>query len=161
MLQRYYLHHLISARLTSLPSLNFSFNNLLNRRHMNRFYSTLLGLLFSVSIAAQAAAPTTTSAVINEGDPAPTLTAICDPIACPSCTFDAGTMNVSVSFTGNHTFVSDLSFYLQAPDGTLVTLIDGVCCPNGGDDFNNLTFTNGTGGGPHVFRCRDTPYRQL
>ena len=103
-------------------------------------------MLCALALTAQPLAPTTTNAIIATGDAAPDLTAICDPAACPACIFDASTMTVSVSFTGTHTWVSDLSFYLQAPNGAVISMIDGSCCPNSGDNFSNFTLTNGIGG---------------
>ncbi len=80
-------------------------------------------------------------------DPAPDITAACAIEECtiPSCAFDPASMNISVSFTGTHTFVSDLAFYLEGPaacGSPLLTIVPnpGIC--NTGDDFTNLTFTN-------------------
>ncbi len=74
------------------------------------------------------------------GAAAPDISA--SPVVDCVCAFDDATMQISVSYTGNHTFISDLAFYLQAPDGTVQTLVSGVCCPNGGDDYAGVTFTN-------------------
>ena len=68
----------------------------------------------------------------------------------PQSIINAGT-NISVCFTGKHTWVSDLGFYLIGPSSCgspVITLSpnpgsigQGNIC-NGGNDFNNLCFTN-------------------
>ncbi len=63
--------------------------------------------------------------------------------ACPIDT-DA-IITVCMEFT--HTFISDLSFELVAPDGTVIPLVMGQCCPNGADDATMFCFTNDTSGG--------------
>jgi hypothetical protein len=52
-------------------------------------------------------------------------------------------MNITVTFSGTHTYVSDLGFYLQSPNGKTVILApqySSYC--NSGDNFTNLKFTN-------------------
>ncbi len=62
----------------------------------------------------------------------------------PQALIDANT-SITVCFTGNHTWVSDLGFYLQGPiscGSPLITLAPnpGSVC-NNGNNFNNLCFT--------------------
>jgi|GEM_PF-4929132 len=72
----------------------------------------------------------------------------------PFCPFDPTTMNITVCYTGTHTWVSDLNFYLQSPSGTLINLGPYANTPgiglgncNSGNNFTNLCFTNITGSG--------------
>lgn len=71
---------------------------------------------------------------------------------------------ISVCFTANHTYVSDLAFYLIGPSSCgfptiLLSPNPGVLGQNntcnGGDNVNNLCFTN-TGGG-NLDVCNPTP----
>ncbi len=55
---------------------------------------------------------------------------------------------ISICFSAQHTYVSDLAFYLKAPNGTRITLShnpgvlgQGSVC-NSGDNVSNLCFTN-------------------
>ncbi len=66
-------------------------------------------------------------------------------VTCPpcDCTFDNDNMKITVSLTGTHTWVSDLAFYLQAPDGTTVTMGSNSGTCNSGDDFMDLVFMSG------------------
>jgi hypothetical protein len=100
--------------------------------------------------------PTSMSVSIECEDPAPTLLAECPtPCVLEACAFDPATMEISISFTGDHTFLSDLAFYIQGPTGCtspILTLAPYANDPsvglgncNAGDDFNNVVFTNGTG----------------
>gem|GEM_PF-2454174 len=64
----------------------------------------------------------------------------------PQCPIDASsTITVCMEFT--HTYISDLSFELVAPDGTVIPLVMGQCCPNGANDGTMFCFTNDTAGG--------------
>ncbi len=60
----------------------------------------------------------------------------------PTCLFDPSTMFIYVEATGTHTYLSDMTWTLQAPSGATTTIFPFVCCPQSGDDFNQLTFTN-------------------
>jgi len=62
----------------------------------------------------------------------------------PQAIIDANT-SITICFSGNHTWVSDLGFYMQGPascGSPLITLAPnpGSNC-NNGDNFNNLCFT--------------------
>jgi gliding motility-associated-like protein len=77
----------------------------------------------------------------------------CTPNTCNlPCQFDPATCIVTVVFNGTHTFVSDLhQWYLIGPNGCGTLQLHqhvgaGIC--NGGDNFSNLTFTNGANSGP-------------
>ncbi|MEM1214335.1 MAG: hypothetical protein AAGJ82_01525, partial [Bacteroidota bacterium] len=113
--------------------------------------------------------PTVVNETIDCGDPAPTLTATCDDTDCDPCSFDPSTMTIAVSFSGNHTYVSDLSFYIQGPSGCTTPLLtlapyanslaagfQGNC--NSGDDFSNLVFTNDPGAGNFSVCGAATPF---
>lgn len=77
----------------------------------------------------------------------------CPPNLPPFCQFDPNTMDITICVTGVHTWVSDMSFSFQAPNGTIIDLAPyansaaagnlGNC--NLGDDFNNLCFSNTVG----------------
>ena len=76
----------------------------------------------------------------------------------PQSLINANT-NITVCFTGTHTWVSDLGFYLIGPascGSPVITLSpnpgsigQGNVC-NMGDNFNNLCFTNGAGNNLNV-----------
>jgi len=62
----------------------------------------------------------------------------------PQCLLDASSI-ITVCMNFQHTFISDLSFDLVAPDGTIIPLIPGVCCPINTDTPNDqfsFCFTN-------------------
>ncbi len=74
----------------------------------------------------------------------------CDPNPEPFCPFDPNTMDIEICISGIHTWVSDMSFYAQSPNGVVIFLAPyansgtagGLGNCNLGDDFNNLCFTN-------------------
>ncbi len=83
----------------------------------------------------------------------------CSPVS--PCLFDPNTCIVTVVFNGTHTYVSDLhQWYLIGPNGCGTLQLHqhfgpGVC--NGGNNFNNLTFTNGANSGPLNLCTAPTP----
>jgi len=64
----------------------------------------------------------------------------------PQCPIDANSI-ITVCMEFDHTYISDLSFELVAPDGTIIPLVMGQCCPNGDNDADQFCFTNDTSGG--------------
>jgi len=64
----------------------------------------------------------------------------------PQCPIDAASI-ITVCMEFDHTYISDLSFELVAPDGTIIPLVMGQCCPNGANDGDQFCFTNDTSGG--------------
>jgi len=64
----------------------------------------------------------------------------------PQCPIDANSI-ITVCMEFDHTYISDLSFELVAPDGTIIPLVMGQCCPNGANDGDQFCFTNDTSGG--------------
>lgn len=100
---------------------------------------------------------------VCEGSSANLTSTGCLPNTCNlPCQFDPATCIVTVVFNGTHTYVSDLHrWYLIGPNGCGTLQLHqhlgaGVC--NSGDNFTNLTFTNGANNGPLNICGPGTPY---
>lgn len=88
---------------------------------------------------------TLTGAVVDTGNDF----VVYDPPACPFVV--DSTTSIKVCFWASHTYVSDLGFYLVAPDGSRVDLQPPVPVWNQGPQVTNLNISVVTGCNPNPF----------